>query len=91
VRSLIMGGDRPLPAPVGLIEALVERADDRGCLAPPPAYGPGDKVRLLSGPLADLVGTLDRLEGGARVRILIELVGGVVPVIADSHDVALAG
>jgi transcription elongation factor/antiterminator RfaH len=90
VRSLIMGGERPVPAPVGLVEALRERADARGCLAPPPDYGPGDRVRLLSGPLADLVGTLDRLEGTARVRILIELVGGVVPVTVGSDEVVLA-
>ncbi|MDB5453918.1 MAG: transcription antiterminator NusG [Caulobacteraceae bacterium] len=91
VRGLIMGADRPAAAPAGLVEALQGQADARGCLAPPPAYGPGDRVRLLSGPFADLVGTLDRLEGLARVRILIELVNGVVPVVADSHDVELAG
>jgi len=90
VRSLIMAGERPVPTPVGLVESLRERADARGCLAPPPAYGPGDRVRLLSGPLADLVGTLDRLEGAARVRILIELVGGVVPVTVGSDEVVLA-
>ena len=91
VRGLIMGADRPAAAPLGLVEALRAQADDRDCLAPPPDYGPGDRVRLLSGPFADLVGTLDRLEGLARVRILIELVHGVVPVVADSCDVALAG
>lgn len=91
VRSLIMAGDRPAPAPAGLVEGLQAQADERGCLAPPPDYGPGDRVRLNSGPFADLVGTLDRLEGPARARILIDLLYGVVPVIADTQDVSLAG
>lgn len=90
VRSLVMGADRPAPAPAGLIESLIACADDKACLVPPPDYVPGDRVRLLSGPLADLVGTLDRLEGPARVRILVDLVNGAVPVVADCHDVALA-
>jgi transcription antitermination factor NusG len=91
VRGLIMGADRPAAAPRGLVEALRAQADEMDCLAPPPAYGPGDRVRLLSGPFADLVGALDRLEGAARVRILIDLVNGVVPVVVDRCDVVLAG
>jgi transcription antitermination factor NusG len=91
VRGLIMGADRPAAAPVGLVETLQERADARGCLAAPPAYALGDRVRLLSGPLADLVGELDRFEGSARVRILVELVGGVVPVTVGNDEVVLAG
>ncbi|HET9161691.1 MAG TPA: transcriptional activator RfaH [Caulobacteraceae bacterium] len=90
VKGLIMAASRPAATPAGLVESLQAQADERGCLVPPAAFGPGDRVRLLSGPFADLVGTLDRLEGAARVRILIDLVGGLVPVVADSGDVALA-
>src|SRR4051812_18862867 len=50
VRGLIMGADRPAAAPVGLVEALRAEADAQGCLTPPPDYGPGDRVRLVSGP-----------------------------------------
>jgi transcription antitermination factor NusG len=91
VKGLIMGAGLPAAAPGGLVEALQAEADDRGCLVPPAPYGPGDRVRFLSGPFADLVGTLERLEGPARVRILLDLVGGPAPVVADSCDVALAG
>lgn len=91
VRGLVMGANHPAPAPAGLIEVLQGQADVQGCLTPPPAFGPGDRVRLISGPFADLVGTLDRMEGPARARILIQLVDGSIPVIANTHDVALAG
>lgn len=91
VRGLVMAGERPRPAPKGLIEALSERVDSAGFLAAPPTCAPGDQVRLVAGPLADLIGTLDRLEGPARVRVLIELVGGRVPVVVAPHDIAQAG
>jgi len=90
VRGLIMGADRPAAAPPGLVEALQQQADAQGCLALPPDYGPGDRVRLVSGPFVGLIGLLDRTEGTARVRILIELLNGVTPVVADRVDVALA-
>ena len=35
---------------------------------------------LLTGPFAQLVGTLDRLDANGRVRVLLETMGGSVPV-----------
>lgn len=90
VRSLVMFGDRPAPLPNGFVEYLQAAADDQGLLIPEIKFSPGDKVRILSGPFADIVGTMDRLEGAARVRILMELVGGVIPIVADAHNVMLA-
>ena len=85
-----MFGERPAPLPNGFVEYLQASADGQGLIAPAVSFSSGDRVRILSGPFADLVGTMDRLEGAARVRILMELVGGVIPIVADTHNVILA-
>lgn len=90
VRALVMCGDRPAAAPAGFIESLQSNVDDDGCLGAGSYLSQGDRVVMLNGPFAGIVGALDRIEGGARVRILIDLMGGVVPFVADCQNVALA-
>jgi transcription elongation factor/antiterminator RfaH len=70
---------RPVPVPVGIVEALLDQTDgtvtrlDVGLVK-------GQPVRVLSGPFADFVGTLERLDGAGRVQVLLELMGTAVPV-----------
>jgi len=90
VRSLVMFGDRPAATPAGFVEMLQDATDEAGFLRLAPGLQHGDKVMLLSGPFADIIGTMDRLEGGARVRILMDLINGVVPIVADAQNVVLA-
>jgi transcription antitermination factor NusG len=40
----------------------------------------GQRVRILSGPVADFVGTLERLDEAGRVRVLLAMMGTAVPV-----------
>jgi transcription elongation factor/antiterminator RfaH len=70
---------RPIPVPDGVVESLIEHSDgnltrlDTGLVK-------GQHVRILSGPFADLVGTLERLDGAGRVQVLLEMMGTAVPV-----------
>ena len=78
---------RPVPVPVGIVESLIERSDgnvtrlDAGLVK-------GQHVRILSGPFADFVGTLERLDEAGRVQVLLEMMGTAVPVTL--HRSALA-
>jgi transcriptional antiterminator RfaH len=87
VARLVTQDGRPVPVPLGIVEALIERADgeltrlDAGLVT-------GQKVRILSGPFADFVGPLARLDEAGRVRVLLELMGTAVPVMI--HRSALA-
>jgi transcription elongation factor/antiterminator RfaH len=78
---------RPVPVPVGIVELLIERSEenltrlDNGLVK-------GQQVRILSGPFADFVGTLARLDGAGRVQVLLEMMGTAVPV--SLHRSALA-
>jgi transcriptional antiterminator RfaH len=78
VSSLVTCDGRPIPVPVGVVESLIAQTDgaltllDAGLVE-------GQSVRILSGPFADFVGTLERLDDAGRVRVLLEMMGTAVP------------
>lgn len=80
VRSLIMQGERPVPCPPGLVEGLQALTNEDGTFNAAATVAPGDRVRIVSGPFTELVGTLVELDGPRRARILLGLLQGEVPV-----------
>ena len=80
-----MQGDRPQPVPLGIVETLVASTGEDGLLKFRPRLSVGDPVRLLQGPFAEYLGTLDRLDDSGRVRVLLEMLGRRVPVMVDVH------
>ena len=78
-RLLTTRDGQPVPVPSGIVESLIGRCDgeltrlDAGLVA-------GQQVRILSGPFADFVGTLERLDGAGRVKVLLGMMGTAVPV-----------
>ncbi|MFQ5624625.1 MAG: transcription termination/antitermination protein NusG [Paracoccaceae bacterium] len=90
VARLVMARENlPLPAPVGLVESLRERCDAAGVLLPPPQLAPGDRVRILAGPFADLVATVERLSDSERVQLLLELMGRQARLHARRRDLEI--
>ncbi len=81
-RLVMMAGDRPQPAPRGVVEALIALADSRdvrgfdggGRLTV------GQKVRILAGPFAEQIGLLQRFDDNGRVRLLLDIMGGEIGV-----------
>jgi transcription elongation factor/antiterminator RfaH len=70
---------RPVPVPVGIVESLIEQSDGTGTRMDA-GLVKGQQVRILSGPFADLIGTLERLDGAGRVQVLLKMMGTSVPV-----------
>jgi transcription elongation factor/antiterminator RfaH len=77
---------RPVPVPVGIVESLIERSEG-SVTRLDIDLAKGQRVRILTGPFAELVGTLERLDGRGRVQVLLELMGTAVPVTL--HRMAL--
>jgi transcriptional antiterminator RfaH len=79
VSRLFTQDGRPVPVPVGIVESLMEQSTgnltrlDTGLVK-------GQHVRILSGPFADFVGTLERLDEAGRVQVLLAMMGTAVPV-----------
>ena len=90
VSSLVSCNGRPLPVPAGVVESLIARSDgdltrtDTGLVQ-------GQSVRILSGPFADLIGTLERLDSSGRVRVLLEMMGTEVPIAIHRSALSAAG
>ena len=83
VQRLVTSGceSRPMPVPLGIIEALHCEADARGCLMADDGLRVGEPVRILAGPFSDIVGELVQLDEPGRTRLLIELLGAQIPVL----------
>jgi len=64
----------------GVVEELIERSDEFGVVSSAGVLEEGRRVQILSGPLSGLIGTLERLDGNGRVRVLLEIKRTSVPV-----------
>ena len=84
VAALFTSEDRPVPVPAGVVEGILARSDGNVIAAD---LTKGQSVRIVSGPFANLVGTLERLDAAGRTRVLLEIMGTAVPVAI--HRLAL--
>jgi transcriptional antiterminator RfaH len=88
VAGLIMNGAGPAHVSDSIIAEI--RARERGGLvelAPPPGLRPGDRVRVLCGPLAGQLGLYAGMRPRERVLILLQLLGGPQRVTLPKDDV----
>jgi transcriptional antiterminator RfaH len=90
VVSLIMQGDRPKPVPRGVIEAILQYVNADGTVSTARLFGIGQRVRIESGPLAEVVGRFERCEPDGRVCVLVELLGRVVSVVLNKETTIIA-
>ena len=87
VASLVMRGEYPAPVPVGVVESLQRSCDDSSVVEWQPDLKPGQAVRILAGPLGDVVGELERLDGAGRVRVLLDIMGARIPAVLPKEIV----
>ena len=91
VSSLVMAGERPCPAPHGIVESMLSVADADGLLQLQSNLKVGASVRLAAGPFADQLGVIDRLDDSGRVRVLLSMLGRQVPVyLSRAHALPAA-
>ena len=84
VSRLVCRGDTPTPVPEGVVEQLIEQQDETGCVRFASCFRRGDRVRILCGAFADLVGLYEEMPDRQRVTLLLNLLGrqvraGVAP------------
>lgn len=91
VLRVVKANGRPLPAPRGLVDALIAMTDATGSLdLVGAAPKPGQSARIIRGPFADQLVTIDSLKGAERVRVLLQLMNNTVPVEVSRQDLALS-
>ena len=80
VSSLFTSEDRPVPVPEGIVETLIQNSDEANLALFTSGLTTGKSVRILSGPFANFVGKVERLDAAGRVRVLLDMMGTAVPV-----------
>ena len=90
VSRLIMGESFPLPLPPGIVETLLDYRDEGGVCRFDRDLVAGQQVRVTSGPLAQALGKLVRLDGAGRVQVLLEILGGQVRATIDRAALEVA-
>ena len=89
VSRLFMQANRPVAVPVGIVENLLAHSE-AGVMRLDCSLVEGQRVRILSGPLADFTATVVRLDARRRVEVLLEIMGAAVPVSVDRRALAPA-
>jgi transcription antitermination factor NusG len=90
VARLVTTQSRPISVPTGVVEALIATVDESGLVRFDDGLRPGQPVSVLAGPFAKSFGVLSRLDGNGRVRVLLSIMGGSVPVAMDRADLTAA-
>lgn len=80
VLRLIKADERPLAAPQGLVEAMIAVTGEDGALDLAAGLEPGATVRVIGGPFADQLATVERMNGPDRVRVLLSMMNQTVPI-----------
>jgi transcription elongation factor/antiterminator RfaH len=81
VDRLLMRSGEPEPVPLGLVEQLAGAADANDAVRFSMGLQQGQTIRVTAGPFAELIGKLESLDDQGRVRVLLEIMGGTVPVL----------
>ena len=87
VSTLIMTGERPSPVKRGVVETLIASTASNGDLRFMQPLRVGERVRLVAGPFAEQLGVLQHFDAAGRVRVLLEIMGGQIPVNLPRSDV----
>src|SRR5262245_9760708 len=89
VSHLVAQEGRPIAVPFGIVETLIAHSD-AGLTRLDHSLAQGQRVRILSGPLANFTATIMRLDAHRRVDVLLEIMGGAVSVSVERRALAPA-
>lgn len=89
VSRLVAQEGGPIAVPFGIVETLLAHSE-AGLTRLDHALAQGQRVRILSGPLAEFTATVMRLDARRRVDLLLEIMGGAITVSVDRSALAPA-
>jgi transcriptional antiterminator RfaH len=75
VSRIISFNNLPAAVPIALVSALLDRCDDKGRLISNADLAEGDKIKVIDGPFAEFVGTVETINMEKRIWLLLEFMG----------------
>ena len=91
VARIITANEVPAPVPRGIVESLALYQDNFGICRFDRDLKPGQQVRIVSGPFAQLIGQIASLDGKGRARVLLQIMSNEVVTTLDQSSLELAG
>ena len=74
-RVVSFAGGMPAIVPKSFMDALLRRCDEDGRVLSSDQMLTGDRVEVVDGPFTDFVGTIEAIETGKRVWLLLDVLG----------------
>ena len=90
VSRLITSNSELKPIPTIFIDSLMMRYDLSGKLLPVEKLKKGDQVKVLEGPFADFIATVETYETEQRIWILMDLMGRKTKIQTSSDTLQLS-
>ena len=90
ISRLVSFGEVPATVPSELIRELRACCDQDGKMLPQEDLDVGDQVKLIKGPFADFVATVDKISSEQRIWVLLDLLGRQTRVAVASTQVQRA-
>ncbi len=87
VSRIVSFSDVPAPVPATLVDALLTRCDDSGRLLANASLAAGDDIKVVDGPFAEFVGTVETIDAEKRVWLLLDFMGQTTRIRLDAHQV----
>ena len=75
VSRLITFNSNLTPVPTRFIDNLMKRYDLSGKLLPIKKFKKGDQVKILNGPFANFIATIEKYETSHRIWVLMDFMG----------------
>jgi len=88
VNRIVSFRDAPTPVPDALVAALLARSDTNGRIITASDLAKGGEVRVIGGPFAEFVGTIETIDGEKRVWLLLDFMGQTTRIQVDVHQIA---
>lgn len=86
-RLVTFGKNEPSHLPHQLIEGLRARCNESGNLLPTDELMVGDQVRIISGPFAEYVATIETIPKETRLEILFDILGQKKRAMIDTLNI----
>ena len=75
VLRLVGLGEKPKNVPSYIIEEIMQMCDHSGKFRPSKPLAKGDDVRIIRGPFADFLATIEKIHDNKRIHILFKFMG----------------
>ena len=90
VSRLVSFETKPKPLPTQLISGLMLRCDASGTLLPSKSLSEGDSVEMVTGPFANFIAKVDKIDPEQRIWILMDFAGQRARIQVTSAQLQLA-